>query len=65
MRINYIIFYLALHLKEGVVDVVKCMQPTTPMWVKLKALYKANAMSINVYKYKDHEPVKMCIDMYS
>ena len=34
------------------------MQPTIPMWVKLKTLYKANAMSLNVYTYMDHEAVK-------
>ena len=30
-------------------DAVKCMQPITTMGVKLKALYKANTMSINMY----------------
>ena len=47
------------------IDVVKCMQPTTPMWVKVKAIYKANTMSIDICMYKVHETVKMYIDLYS
>ena len=61
----YKIFNWAPLLNEGGVDVVKCMQPTTPVWVMLKALYKANTMSIDIYMYMDNEAVKMCIDMYS
>ena len=50
-------------LKEKRVDVVKCMQPAIPMWVKLKALYEANAMSLNVHiqTMKQQSCVKICI----